>query len=106
MRQKKQIIQVISPSSVYTFAKTTVKDKISKYNFSDKPYLGYHEVGKDGVVVASTILGFSFAKQGKDALEQGAKGVGEKIETEIKKDIQSPFFSSILGLGIYTVCNV
>ena len=91
-------VKNISPSSVYTFAKTTVKDKISKYNFSDKPYLGYHEVGKDGVVVASTILGFSFAKQGKDALEQGAKGVGEKIETEIKKDIQKAFVKNIDGV--------
>lgn len=38
-------------------ASEAIKQKIDNYNFSDKPYLGYHELGKDGVAVASMVMG-------------------------------------------------
>ena len=88
-------VKNISPSSVYTLAENAVKDKISKYNFSDKPYLGYHEVGKDGVAVVSTIMGAGFLKAGEGAVENGTKEVGEKLEKEVKKDIEKAFVNNI-----------
>jgi hypothetical protein len=80
-------VKNISPSSVYSLAENAVKDKISKYNFSDKPYLGHHEIGKDGVAVVSMVLGGSFITKGSDALENGTKEVGEEISEKAAKKV-------------------
>lgn len=80
-------VKNITPSSVYLLAENTVKDKISKYNFSDKPYLGHHEIGKDGVAVVSMVLGGSFITKGNNALENGTKEVGEEISEKAAKKV-------------------
>ncbi|NTE03448.1 hypothetical protein G6M26_07950 [Agrobacterium tumefaciens] len=78
-------VKNITPGSVLSMAESGVKDKIAKYNFSDKPYLGYHEIGKDGVTVVTTMMGAGFISKGKDALENGVKDTGEKIKDAIEK---------------------
>ncbi|WP_314243203.1 fibronectin type III domain-containing protein [Empedobacter tilapiae] len=88
-------VKNISPSSVYASAESAVKNKIANYNFSDKPYLGYHEIGKDGVQVVSMAMGAGFFKKGADALEEGTKDVAKKIEKEVKKDIEKAFLNNI-----------
>lgn len=87
-------VKNISPSSVLSMAESSVKDKIAKYNFSDKPYLGYYEIGKDGVTVVTTIMGAGFISNASDGLENGVKNTGEKIKDAIKKkldDIEKEF---------------
>ena len=86
----------ISPSSVKTMASDAIKQKVDAYNFSDKPYLGYHELGKDGVTVVSAIMGAGFLKAGDKALENATKTTGEKIKDAIKNkldDIEKHFDS-------------
>jgi len=80
-------VKNITPGSVLSMTESGVKDKIAKYNFSDKPYLGYHEIGKDGVTVVTTMMGVGFISKGKDALENGVKDTGEKIKDAIKKKL-------------------
>ncbi|EKB54077.1 hypothetical protein HMPREF9699_02120, partial [Bergeyella zoohelcum ATCC 43767] len=91
-------VKNISPSSVYTLAEGAIKDKIAKYNFSDKPYLGYYEVSKDGVQIISMAMGAGFFKQGKNALKEGTKDVADKIKKEVKKDIEKAFVKNIDGV--------
>ena len=77
-------VKNITPSSVYSMAEGAVKDKIEKYNFSDKPYLGKHEIGKDGVAVVSMVLAGSFITKGDDALDESIKKTGDKVKNSIK----------------------
>lgn len=88
-------VKNITPSSVYSMAEGAVKDKISIYNFSDKPYLGYHEIAKDGVAVVSMIMAGSFITKGDDALEKGTKEVGEKIEKEAAEGLKKVFVKNL-----------
>lgn len=71
-------IKEISPSKVVSFAEGAVKQKWENYNFSDKPHLGYHELGKDGVAVVKMVTA--------GGLVSGLKDVGEKFS---KKSISS-----------------
>jgi len=77
-------VKSISPSSVKTMAKDAIKQKIANYNFSDKPYLGNHELGKDGVTVVSAMMGAGFLKAGDEALENSVKTTGEKVKEAIQ----------------------
>ena len=89
-------LKEISPSSVKTMATDAIKQKVDNYNFSDKPYLGYHELGKDGVTVVSAIMGAGFLKAGDKALENATKTTGDKIKEAIKNkldDIEKEFLS-------------
>jgi hypothetical protein len=81
-------VKNISPSSVKSMVTDAVKSKIDNYNFSDKPYLGYHEIGKDGVAVINTLMGGAFTNVGKGTLENGIKETGDKIKNSIKKKLE------------------
>ena len=86
----------LTPSSAISMVKEAVKGKIEDYNFSDKPWKGYHTVGKDGVTVVTSIMGFGFVKAGDKALENATKTTGEKIKEAIQKkldDIEKEFLS-------------
>lgn len=76
-------VKNISPSSVYASAESAVKNKIANYNFSDKPYMGYHEIGKDGVQVASILLGTGGLKKVVDKVDDGVEKVGKEIISEV-----------------------
>ena len=59
------------------------EQKWENYNFSDKPYMGNHELGKDGVAVVKFAMGAG-------ALVKGIKEAGEKFEkASIKTVINS-----------------
>jgi len=88
-------VKNITPSSVYLMAEDAVKDKISKYNFTDKAYLGHHEIAKDGVAVVSMVMAGSFITKGDDALEKGTKEVGEKIEKEAAEGLRKVFVKNL-----------
>ncbi|MBF7093605.1 hypothetical protein IUY40_18905, partial [Flavobacterium sp. ALJ2] len=88
-------VKNITPSSVYSMAEGAVKDKISKYNFSDKPYLGHHEIAKDGVAIVSMVMGGSFITKGDDALEKGTKEVGKKVEKEVAEGLRKVFVKNL-----------
>jgi hypothetical protein len=79
----------LTPGNVVTMIKEGVKGKIEDYNFSDKPWKGYHTVGKDGVTVVATVMGFGFVKQGENALKDGVEDVGEQIESKVKKELKN-----------------
>jgi len=81
-------VKNITPSSVYSMAEDAVKDKISKYNFSDKPYLGKHEIGKDGVAVVSMVMAGGFLTAGDDVLESSVKKTGDKVKDAIKNKLE------------------
>jgi hypothetical protein len=69
--------------------KQLVTDKIDKYNFSDKSYLGYHELGKDGVQLASMFYG-GFAAKGKklaEAVEESGEIITKQVRTLFTKSI-------------------
>ncbi|MBF7093607.1 hypothetical protein IUY40_18915 [Flavobacterium sp. ALJ2] len=76
-------------------AEGAVKDKISKYNFSDKSYLGHHEIAKDGVAIVSMVMGGSFITKGDDALEKGTKEVGKKVEKEVAEGLRKVFVKNL-----------
>lgn len=78
-------IKKITPTSVYIMAQKGIKEKTSKYNFSDKSYIGYHEVGKDGVTVVSMAMGAGFFKKGTDGLKSGAKETAETIAQKVER---------------------
>ena len=69
-------------------AESGVKDKIAKYNFTDKAYSGYNEIGKDGVTVVTTTMGAGFITKANYPLENGVKKTGEKIRDAIKKKLE------------------
>lgn len=76
-------VKNITPSSVYSMAEGAIKDKWDKY-VNSKPFITSHEVGKDGVAVASMILGGSLVTKGGDALENSVKKTGDKVKGAIK----------------------
>ncbi|MDY3548975.1 AHH domain-containing protein, partial [Riemerella anatipestifer] len=76
-------VKSIDADKVINFAEEEIKRKWENYNFSDKPYMGNHELGKDGVGVVK------FAT-GAGALVRGIKEAGEKFEkASIKTVINS-----------------
>jgi len=56
-------------------------------NRSDKSYIGYHEVGKDGVTVVSMVMGNGFFKKGSDGLKDGIENTGGKLVKKEANDI-------------------
>lgn len=95
-------IKNISPSKVADFATGAVKQKWENYNFSDKPYMGKHELGYDAVGVVKMVaagglvaglkdVGEKFgkkaiAKYGKNFLEKLKKANLSSIEKEIAEE--------------------
>ena len=76
-------VKTMTPSKMANFAEGAIKQKWENYNFSDKPYMGNHELGKDGVGVVKFAIGPS-------ALVKGIKETGEKFEkASIKTVINS-----------------
>ena len=65
-------VKTMTPSKMADFAEGAIKQKWENYNFSDKPYMGNHELGKDGVGVVKFALG-------PGALVKGIKEAGEKF---------------------------
>jgi hypothetical protein len=85
-------IKSITPGKIYDFAEGAVKDRISQYNFSDKPYLGYHQIGKDGVIVVKMVAGGGLVSGIKDVGEKFSKKAVKKVfkdAEELVKDIAS-----------------
>jgi hypothetical protein len=62
--------------------KQIVTDKIDRYNFSDKAWLGYHEAGKDVVGVLTAAWGFA-VKGGK--LAEAVEETGNVALKEVRK---------------------
>jgi hypothetical protein len=81
-------VKKIDASSTITMIKDGVKGKIEDYNFSDKPWKGYHTVGKDAVTVATFFAGGFITKNAKNALEDGVEETGEQIESKVKKELK------------------
>ena len=76
-------VKTMTPSKMANFAEGAIKQKWENYNFSDKPYMGNHELGKDGVGVVKFAIG-------PGALVKGIKETGEKFEkASIKTVINS-----------------
>ena len=76
-------VKTMTPSKMADFAEGAIKQKWENYNFSDKPYMGNHELGKDGVGVVKFAIG-------PGALVKGIKETGEKFEkASIKTVINS-----------------
>ena len=69
-------VKNIDADKVINFAKDEIKNKWENYNFTNKPYLGKHELGKDGVAIVK------FAT-GAGALVKGIKETGEKFAKKI-----------------------
>ena len=69
-------VKNIDADKVINFAKDEIKNKWESYNFTNKPYLGKHELGKDGVAIVK------FAT-GAGALVKGIKETGEKFAKKI-----------------------
>ena len=93
-------VKNITPGSVCALAEKSIKEKIEKYNFDDKPYLGYHELGKDGVnVVNLASAGVTFIAKGRGALENGVKQTGEKFFKEIDPELNRIWKLSAQKLG-------
>lgn len=76
-------VKTMTPSKMADFAEGAIKTKWENYNFSDKPYMGNHELGKDGVAVVKFALGAG-------ALVKGIKETGEKFAKVITE-----FFENI-----------
>ena len=66
-------IKTISPSKVADFATGAVKQKWENYNFSDKPYMGNHELGYDAVGVVKMVTAGGLVAGLKDAGEKFSK---------------------------------
>ena len=81
-------VKKIDASSTITMIKDGVKGKVEDYNFSDKPWKGYHTVGKDAVSVATFFAGGFIKKGAKEALEEGVDETGEQIESKVKKELK------------------
>ena len=75
-------VKNIDADKVINFAKDEIKNKWKNYNFTDKPYLGKHELGKDGVAIVK------FAT-GAGALVKGIKETGEKFAKQVDNVIES-----------------
>ena len=75
-------VKNIDADKVINFAKDEIKNKWENYNFTDKPYLGKHELGKDGVAIVK------FAT-GAGALVKGIKETGEKFAKQVDNVIES-----------------
>ncbi|WP_163273512.1 hypothetical protein [Dysgonomonas sp. 511] len=80
-------VKNITPGSIVSMATEGIKGKIEKYNFSDKSYLGYHEIGKDGVLVVSMAMGAGFLSKADDAVEKSVKETGEYVKNALKKEL-------------------
>ena len=81
-------VKTMTPSKMADFAEGAIKQKWEDYNFSDKPWKGYHTVGKDAVSVATFFAGGFIKKGAKEALEEGVDETGEQIESKVKKELK------------------
>lgn len=75
-------VKNISVASIKKAAVNFYEEKKANYT-SDKSYIVSHTVGKDGVQVASIIIGGGFLKKGADALEEGVEETGETIKKKV-----------------------
>jgi hypothetical protein len=92
-------VKNVNFGSVRAMASDAIKDEIDGWNFTDKPWEGYHKLGQRGVQVASFALGGFIKKGAKGALEEGVNDTGKKFFKKIDSELDKLWQLSKQKLG-------